>query len=292
MSLEYEQNNDDFEVVAELLDEYVEWFGQIAMASAYPNDVNLDENIVNPHGFIDWVNKSLEDSSFSSDVLDNLVEIHTDLIANAEIIVQNVIAVNKPDYQDFADFKNIFDAFTGRLRRLEKDSFADGSGIDEVTGLRSQKILEEDLKKEMERVARRGSPFSLILTRIDGFFKFDDKDYVIKVVVRNIKKCMRTFDDAYYMDNGTFLLSLKQADMIGAQAATTRLQNFIKTDEDNNKKNITLSYCMTEPVPGDEIDGLIANMKADLDSYEDEDDVVLKFVEVSPLQRYMDEMDA
>lgn len=290
MSLEYEQNTHDFEAVASLLDDYVDWFGQIASAVAYPNQTNVEDSVVKPQGFLDWVNKSREEVSVSEDVLENLVDIHADLLANSETVIQIVSGGEKPDHGTFSDFKNLFDAFVSRMRRLEKDSLADGAGLDEKTGLRNQKVLNDDLKKEMERVGRRGSPFSMILTRIDDYFKYDDKDSVIQLVANNIKKCMRTFDDAYYMDKGTFLLSLKQADMIGAQAATTRLQDYIKTDIDN-KDETTLSYCMTEPVPGDDVEALVANMMADLDAYEGEEDVVLKFVEVSPLQRYMDSLE-
>ncbi|MAZ76175.1 MAG: hypothetical protein CMH31_02615 [Micavibrio sp.] len=289
MTLEYEQKTETFSAVATILDDYIQWYMQVSTAVAYPNDASVEDDLSSPNSFLDWVNASMEKGSLLADVLDNLVGLYTDLLASSEILIQTVSDHKKPDYQDYLDFKNLFDAFTGRLRRLERDSAAEGAGMDEKTGLRSQKVMEDDLKKEIERVARQGSPFSLVLTRIDNYLSFEDKDSVIELTVDNIKKCMRTFDDAYYMDDGVFLLSLKQADMIGAQAATTRLQNFIKTDE-KNRDEVTLSYCMSEPVSGDEIDELVNNMKADLESYDDEEDVVLKFIESSPLQRYIDEI--
>jgi len=289
MTLEYEQKTETFSAVATILDDYIQWYMQVSTAVAYPNDASVEDDLSSPNSFLDWVNASMEKGSLLADVLDNLVGLYTDLLASSEILIQTVSDHKKPDYQDYLDFKNLFDAFTGRLRRLERDSAAEGAGMDEKTGLRSQKVMEDDLKKEIERVARQGSPFSLVLTRIDNYLSFEDKDSVIELTVDNIKKCMRTFDDAYYMDDGVFLLSLKQADMIGAQAATTRLQNFIKTDE-KNRDEVTLSYCMSEPVSGDEIDELVNNMKADLESYDDEEDVVLKFIELSPLQRYIDEI--
>lgn len=289
MTLEYEQKTENFSAVATILDDYIQWYMQVSTAVAYPNDASVEDDLSSPNSFLDWVNASMEKGSLLADVLDNLVGLYTDLLASSEILIQTVSDHKKPDYQDYLDFKNLFDAFTGRLRRLERDSAAEGAGMDEKTGLRSQKVMEDDLKKEIERVARQGSPFSLVLTRIDNYLSFEDKDSVIELTVDNIKKCMRTFDDAYYMDDGVFLLSLKQADMIGAQAATTRLQNFIKTDE-KNRDEVTLSYCMSEPVSGDEIDELVNNMKADLESYDDEEDVVLKFIESSPLQRYIDEI--
>ena len=291
MTLEYEQNTETFAEVATILDDYIQWYMQVSTAVAYPSDASVDDDLSSPNSFLDWVNASMEKDTLLAGVLDNLVSVYTDLLASSEILIQTVSDNKKPDYQDYLDFRNLFDAFTGRLRRLERDSAAEGAGMDETTGLRSQKIMEDDLKKEMERVARHGSPFSLVLTRIDNYLGAADKDTLVEVAVANIKKCMRTFDDAYYLDDGVFLLSLKQADMIGAQAATTRLQNYIKTDE-RNSGNITLSYCMSEPVPGDEVDELVNNMKADLESFDDEDDVVLKFVELSPLQRYLDEIGA
>lgn len=293
MSLEYEQGNQNLEAVTGIIDDYNDWFGQVVTAVSYPEENNITDNVHKPVSFISWAQdqRSDEENGFSSDIIENLEEMHIDMMSRGDMIMQITSTGNKPDFADFSDFKNLFDAFTGRLRRLERDSMAEGAGFDEKTGLRNEKVMEEDLNKEMERVARNGSPFSIIYTRIDRFFQFDDKDPVIEIVADNIKKCMRTFDDAYYLGGGDFVLSLKQADMIGAQAATNRLQNFIKTDENNNS-NITLSYCMSEPVAGDKVDELIGNMKSDLDAYDGDDDVVLKFVEVSALQRYLDEVES
>ena len=289
MTLEYDQENQNLEVVAGIVDDYNDWFGLVVTAVSYPEEKNITDNIHKPLSFTSWVEKGKEDGSVAEEIIENLNEMHLDMMSRGELIIEIAASGNRPDYADFTDFKHLFDAFTGRLRRLERDSLAEGAGFDELTGLRNDKVMKDDLEKEMERVARNGSPFSIIYTRIDRFFTHEDKENVIRIVSNNIKKCMRTFDDAYYLGGGNFVISLKQADMIGATSATNRLQNFVKTDEEN-ENNITLSYCMSEPVSGDDVEDLIANMKSDLDSFESDDDVVLKFVEVSPLQRYLDDL--
>ncbi|MEM9469831.1 MAG: diguanylate cyclase [Pseudomonadota bacterium] len=290
MSLDYEQHNQSFEAIAGILDEYMEWFGLIALATAYYEEEQEIEFVADPEMLMIWLEKAQEDSVLSLDVIENLKQIHNNMISLSRVLKQSISSGKKPDYTDFTDFKNLFDSLTDRLKRLERDSFSEESGMDELTGLRNDTRMIDDLKKEMERIARRDNPFSIVYVRMDQFAETETNDSDLVIVSNNIKKCMRTFDDAYYLQNGYFLLSLKQSDMIGAQAAISRLQQYL-IEDNQNTKNITLSYCVGEPTPGDDVEKLIENMHADLETYHDEKDVVLKFVEVSPLQRYMEEME-
>jgi hypothetical protein len=109
------------------------------------------------------------------------------------------------------------------------------------------------------------------------------------MIVRNIKKCMRSFDDAYYLGQGEFMLSLKHADKIGAKAAINRLQAFLDGDEENKSK-MTMSYCFTEPSVGDDILELTGNMRQDLIDHMNDENVVLQLTEISALERYASQL--
>lgn len=285
MALEYDSNT-KFEALAPVLEDYANWFGGIALCTAYMGEAGEIESVVTPKSFQIWVETVQENEDFSQDVIDGVAKIHDDMLKAGIAIVDHLKENKKPHHQDFTEFQNLYSSFLSRIRRMEKDSALEGSGIDEITGLRSSDVLESDMKKEMERLSRQGNPFSLVYARIDQFEGISDKDKALNIAVANIKKCMRSFDDAYYFDNGHFLISLKHADIIGAQAATNRLQQFLREDGENSTK-MTMSYCMAEPISDDKISPLVENMKEDLDNHASEQDAVLKFIEMSPLERFV-----
>lgn len=285
MALEYEKNS-KFEALAPVLEEYADWFSRIALCVAYHDKEKEPEKIVTPSSFQDWVKAAGEEGGGTPLVIEDIAKSHDDMVRIGNGLLDILKADKKPPHENFVEFKNLYGAFLVRIRRLEKDSAIDGRGLDEETGLRSAKAIKPDLKKEMERLSRQGNPFSLVVARIDGFAGQPDQKQALSISVNNIKRCMRSFDDAYYFGNGYFLLSLKHADIIGAQAAVSRLQQFLKGDEANMSK-MTMSYCMVEPVPEDEVHILLQNMNQDLSDNMNEKDIVLKFLEISALERFV-----
>ncbi|HEY8190781.1 MAG TPA: GGDEF domain-containing protein, partial [Alphaproteobacteria bacterium] len=108
-----------------------------------------------------------------------------------------------------------------------------------------------------------------------------------------IKKCLRTFDDAYRSDDGEFIMSLKQSDMRGGTTAVLRMRSLLQEEpvgarkKDGRVHRVTMSYCVGEPIPGDKMDEFISNMRADLKRYDEHDEAALEFVEQSPLLRFI-----
>lgn len=290
MALEYESHN-KFEALAPVLEDYANWFSRIAVCAAYPDDEKDIENISAPSSFKEWLDTADDNEDFNRAVVDDITKIHDDMLRTSVSVVDSLKDNKKPSHQDFLEFKNLYNAFLSRIRRVEKDSALEGSGMDEETGLRSADVLQSDLKKEMERLSRQGNPFSLVFTRIDQFAGQPDQTVALGLSVASIKECMRSFDDAYYLGLGQFLISLKHADIIGAQAAVNRLQQSLKKNPDNAAGGMTMSYCMAEPIPGDELEELISNMRQDLNEHLNDKDAVLKFMEMSPLERFVNAMD-
>lgn len=276
-----------FDELADIVDEHIEWFGHLCVAVAYANDRNTTHGAVMPESFELWFKKTAALNIFPETSMTSLASLHDELARHCEMTLQKVHAGTKPELKAFEDVKQLFDGFIIRLLRLEREEGFDESGIDEKTSMRSASLMLPDMKKEMERVARQGKPFTLVCCRIDNFKGIDDNANALGIVSKHIKRCLRSFDDAYYLEKGVFMLSLKQSDVFGAQAATMRLQQGLRGDSDN-KEGISMSYCIAEPVPEDDVKALIDNMKDDLARYEGESDIVLKFLEVSPLQRYID----
>ena len=82
---------------------------------------------------------------------------------------QNLLtSENVPTQDMFQNFWQAYEGLMGLLHRLEKDSLLGDLGIDPITGLRSSKEMKKDLERELERRSRRGQPFCIALTCIDG----------------------------------------------------------------------------------------------------------------------------
>ena len=284
MALEY-NNSTQFETLAPVLEDYAGWFGRVALCVAYHEENSLLDKIATPSSFADWLVETRNSASFAPEAINGLDKLHEDMLGIAEKLITILQTGERPSIKDFAEFKNTYTGFLSRIRRLEKDSALEKSSIDEPTGLRSQEAIKNDLKREMDRVSRQGNPFSLLLTRIDAFDYQSDQKRALEIAVANIKYCMRSFDDAYYMGQGHFLISLKHADMIGGLAAVSRLQQALRKDKDN--AGLTMSYSLVEPISGDDAFAIIKHMRQDLDDHAKETDCVLKFKEVSPLERFV-----
>jgi diguanylate cyclase (GGDEF)-like protein len=176
------------------------------------------------------------------------------------------------------------------------------SGFDMLTGLRSRQMLTKDLEREMERRSRRGRPFCLALARIDHYAEMKanlpqaDYETIISAVGEIIKLCMRSFDDAYRLGNGEFLMCLKQADMTGGTAGLGRLRKLLEEKAPyytlkGQEVRLTMSSCVAEPQPGDDFESLMDNMRIDLDRFGGDAEMALEYLEVSPLERFVNALD-
>lgn len=279
--------NSKFEKLAPVVEDCAQWFGQIAMAVAYPDQDTQVDKIKSPTSFREWILEVSQDEEYDKNVVSDISSVYNDMIDAGEDIVEGLRSRDKPELPNFENFIGFYNAFVSRLRWVEQDSVLSGSGICPETGFKSKEAIILDQKKEMERLKRQGTQFSMVMVRVDNF-NAQTQSETLPLAVEAIKTCMRAFDDAYYLGEGYFLLSLKQTDLIGAEAATDRLEIILK--EKNPSGNMSMSYCMAEPVEDDEVKTLLDSMKKDLDGHSDQQNVSLKFVESSPLQQYVDSL--
>jgi len=285
MAVEY-NNSDKFKALAHILEDYTEWFSRISLCVSYPDEESLPKDFSMPTSFVDWLESDDVSKEIPVSVMQPVVDIHVAMQEVGTSLIESVRDDRKPKYKEFIELRNLWSSFLATIRRLERDSAMDIDSVDEGTGLRSPLAVDKDLQREMGRLARNGTPLALSLVRIDGFQNYDDESVIVPVTVSNIKKSLRPFDDAYYLENGQFLLSLKHTDMAGADAVIARIQRSLSVDSDNTRK-VTISSCVSEPVPGDNMPELLENMKKDLHNHSDSKGAILKFLEMSPLERFV-----
>lgn len=300
MALHYDLNT-DLKALDAVLDDYTGWFLQVTGRIFYPREIldNKGQLFTCPPSFEAWRSNAEKTGAVPADMLQSMRNLHDDLCARSEQLMQNALREKSPPpYDEFIKLTVLFEEFAGRLRRYEVDRMLDDSGIDSLTGLRSISAMEKDIKREMERLSRQGKAFAMALVRIDDFETIraavsrEELEKSIRTVSALVKKCMRSFDDAYYGDNGMFILSLKQTGTPGGIKALKRLKR--DTDELNltykNKGTdvpITLSSCIGEPGEKEDVMVFFENLKKDLDIYRQNQGAVLEYFELSPLQRFI-----
>jgi diguanylate cyclase (GGDEF)-like protein len=297
MAVSYETDS-RLKALKPVLDEHAEWFGAVIRCLMYPEAPQAEERLAQPGGFLEWANDASLDNTFSRSALEELTLRFEQLHEAGRILLNKCREGRKPTLDEFDVFVNLYEGFVVGVRRLEHDSAFADIGVDPLTGLRSQQAMKKDLETELERLSRRGKPFCLIISRIDHFARFsrileeEQVRQILIIVSGLIKKCLRTFDDAYRLDNGEFVMSLKQTEMTGGSAAVERLRKMIDAEniviQDGGEAiPLRMSFCVAEPLPGDTFTELLQNMSADLHSYMEKGDTALEFIEQSPLQRYV-----
>ncbi len=276
-----------------VLDDYMQWFMQVVRNVFYQKAQEEQKNLLVPESFVALL-EDMQRSDIKSAAIEGLNKLHKEMIVQADELIGNSVKLQThPTCEEFDAFVILFEEFIYHIRRMEIDCLLEDNGIDVLTGLRSQAVLEQDLKREMARLARQGKPFSIALVRIDNFDEMKKNynvDDLIKLVAEMIKKSLRSFDYAYRLEHGKFMFSLKQTNISGGIRALERLKEELQSQKKSEGKvmRLSLSSCVAEPVSGDDVRELIENLHKDLDSSEKQKGgSVLEYFEMSPLQRYV-----
>lgn len=283
-----------------VLDTHAEWFGRVMRWTFYPDDARSKTPVPPPDDFMAWLEQVRGHQNADNQTLSDLSRLYQDLRSTADEIVMLAAATQKPDIEKFDYFVDLYDEFNHKIRRLEMDCILSDSGIDALTGFRSRQAMFPDLERELERRNRRGRPFCVAYLRVDFFddiVKSMGRDAALELIRRAssvMKTCMRTYDDAYRYGPGEIVWSLKHSDITGGMRAIERLRRMLEDEDlrvivDGKSRYFTMSYIVSEPVPGDVLSETLDQMRAELDKFSDEPDTYLRHKEVSRLQVFVDQ---
>lgn len=299
MPLDYEIDS-KLKALTPVIDEHAEWFCRATKRIFFPASFKNEEKLGAPESFRTWIRDSENHNFLEKVILDDLKKLFDELHIVARGLTEKTgYGAGEPvSLQEYDDFTSLYESFILKLRRLEYDCAMADSGLDIESGLRSRQAMKIDINRELERRSRRGGPFTLVLARIDDFEnikgRMDAGEYkaLIDTLGRLIKRCIRSFDDAYRSDDNEFVMSLKQSVATGGTAAVNRLRSYLAEEKialslPDGKKPLTMSYCVAEPVPGDSWPDLLNNMRQDLDKWDEGGDAALEYHEKSPLQRFI-----
>lgn len=117
-----------------------------------------------------------------------------------------------------------------RARRAEVARLARMAITDPLTGLRNHRAFQEDLARELQRVARSGLPLSLVILDVDGLKDINDRlghqagDERLQAVAAAIRSSQRATDLAYRVGGDEFAVILPESRALGALEQAQRLR--------------------------------------------------------------------
>ena len=253
--------------------DYAVWQSQVLLSVFY-DDPATRKDIVPPQSFRSLINENVIIPARVQDSQDILHGLAAKILQSASLPPKDNVEV----------FLSAYENFQNALQRLDQDSLLADNGVDLQTGLRSKTVMIPELERELERRTRRGQPFCIVLSRIDGDVARKTPEN-IALAVQCIEKTIRNFDDAYVTGDGEFLSSLKHSDDKGGMKFVVRLNESLKAKEG---VQFTMSSFVAEPLPGDNIQQLIDNIKIDLNKLASaENGVAGQYEDLSPLARYV-----
>lgn len=299
MPLTYDQDS-RLRALSPVLDEHGAWFARVIRQIFYP-DTTI--SFASPESFTRWAEAAERDDAIEKEVLVQLRQLHGDLIQMAAYLFNAAVSGSeKPDIKQFDTLTTLYEEFIAHIRRMERDLAASEGGLDPLTGLRTRQVMVQDVERELERRSRHGKPFCLALARVDRYAEIkaeltpQEHDALMVAAANIIKKCIRSFDDAYILRDGEYLMSLKQTELSGGSASLNRLKKLLEEGAPSfvvggKQIRLTMSSCVAEPQPGDQTEDLITLMRADLNRYGGNSETAVEYFEVSPLERFVKTLD-
>jgi diguanylate cyclase (GGDEF)-like protein len=290
MAVSYTQTLSTDRIVAEI-EALLDWKHDVLRNAFFPADKLRDTEEKAPEAMLIWCRAQAEKGSLDKQVVDRMALVHAELCKQAKQLSQGGITAGLYD-----TFENQFNAYVTQIRRLQQDLTASSISVDGVTGLRTLAGMQADIKKEQDRFDRKGTSFSIACIHLDGLpelqarFGKQKMDLIYAHAAHVISRSMRSFDDAYYADNGEYLIVLKHIDFLDACAVMDRLRGEIEHSPayvDGDKLKVTASFGISEALAKESHEVAIEHAKSALmEAKASGGNRVMEFREMSALEQY------
>lgn len=291
-------SNKRLEALMRVQSDYNAWFSNIIACAFYGVD---SCHIEPPKSFEMWLKAAKMEGIIQKDRINLLRKSALQLQNTAkEFVESSKTNKNQPSKGVFAELNSDMEKLRRKLRLLTKISVLEDHGIDHMTGLYSKSAMMNAFKEEMDRLARRGHNIVVALVQIDCFEEISNisvnaRKKSMQKVAQAVKDTLRIYDDAYRAGEGEFILCLKQADIHEGTSAMDRLHEAIKNSDtvfktvDEREITLTITSCLVAPLPGDEFERLLKDLRHDLSKSIHEKGSVVTHHETSPLMKYVKE---
>ena len=152
--------------------------------------------------------------------------------------------------------------------RKTNEELQKAASTDPLTELFNRRSMMESLTAEQDRTKRYGTTFSLVLTDIDNFKKFNDiyghacGDYILKELATVFRSVIRPADIVCRWGGEEFLFLLPETGAEAACQSAERLREVIADHEfrfEEKTHRVTLSFGVSSCAEGRDLNRIISN---------------------------------
>lgn len=301
MAVSYTQSLSTEMIIGEI-EALIDWRHSIVRRCFYPDYPSIHESRMQaPDTLLHWCRNKAASGQMDKNVLQRLESAYEDLNISAEQYFNAAAGGKRPAIDMYDTLENQCVSYVNHLRRLQQDVFDSGMSVDGLTGLRTVSGMYSDIKKEQDRFDRKGTPFSIARVEIDDNTKIQGSydrfcvDKIFASVGVQIGKMVRSFDDAYYLGGGEYLIVIKHVDFKDACAVVDRMRVMIEktpiTLPDGRAITVTASFGIAESMPREKTELTIDNAKGAMRKAQElGGNRVIPFLELSVLEQLKREL--
>lgn len=285
---------------ANLLGDYQGWYRSVLEILCYPETLSDDRfrMPVLPVAYMDWLQVLEGHDYVTNDEFNRMIGLQGQMLKMAEVLVSQVSSSRqKVSADQYKGFSVLYNEFAKLIQSVDRRVRIEAVGVDTLTGLRTQKAMIADIERELEKLERQGIPFTVAMVKIDFYRQLKQNEgeegarHYQQAVAQTLLEALRSYDDGYRLHNGEFLLCMKQSDLHGGVAALQRLYTLlaekgISIEVDGKIRALTLSSCIAEPIPEDNVDRLLEYLREDLKNAKEGTGSLLAYAEITPIERY------
>lgn len=250
----------------------LDWHGDVLRQCFFPQaPLPQPVDASAPSALVLWCKREAERNTIDHVVVDRLLNVYNDLCTVAKKLLDGAAAQKPMTPELFDGFHNQCDAFINHIRRLQQDLADSSTAVDTVTGLRTVSGMHSDIKREQDRFDRKGTAFSIANIELDGLDELQKKydrrtmDLIYAGVAQVIARMVRSFDDAYYLGKGEYILVLKHVEFMDACSVMDRLRAEIENNrvfmQNGEKLKVTASFGIAEAVQREKPDVCVGYAK-------------------------------
>ena len=257
MAVSYAQVISTDMIVSEI-ETILDWRNEVIRQCFFPGSQARPADATAPSAMLIWCKREADRNTVDRAVVERLVHAHTEMCKAARLILDHCAGGAAPTLALYDGVENECDNFINHIRRLQQDLADSSTAVDPVTGLRTVAGMRNDIKREQDRFDRKGTSFSIANIEIDALetlqVKYDRRgmDLIYGAVAQVIARTVRSFDDAYYLGKGEYILVLKHVDFMDACSVMDRLRAEIENNpvfmQTGEKLKVTASFGIAEAI--------------------------------------------
>lgn len=246
------------------IDDRLARFHRSAVAKVRPDEDLLGFGGHGSSEFGAWYEQRKENPPLDQPAFESLVALHEALLNHLALLAERAWKTEKVPVEEYDALLEKVSAFRDLALRLSKAFQAAISDIDPLTGAQTRQVMQRDLKREVVRVKRSGTPACIALADIDHFKSINDTyghgvgDQVLAAVSSSLIDNLRPYDSVYRYGGEEFLICLPDTGPEEARRVLERVRARIAKEVfatlDGQEVALTVSFGVTllnprRPIP-------------------------------------------